>query len=140
MITTSGVMRAKVLEREGRRVRVATDTGEVWAGIASEHSPAPGDEVLTIGEDEVFVIGVLRSEALRFEAERIEIRADRLELFARAAFERFVDAYRWVKGLFQLRAGRTRSVVQGMSVLHAERVVHTADKDVKIDGQKIYLG
>lgn len=140
IFTDTGVMRAKVLERVGRRVRVAREGGETWALIASEHTPAPGDEVLTIGEDEIFVIGVIRSEALRFEAERIEIRADRIETFARTIFERCVDAYRWAKELFQTRAGRARTVVEGASVLQAERVVQTATKDVKIDGDKIYLG
>src|SRR5262245_57330184 len=52
-----------VLARAGRRVRVATPTGERDAEIAPSCivSPAPGDRVLVVGSrDEAYVLAVLR--------------------------------------------------------------------------------
>lgn len=158
---------ATVTAVEADRVRLDRDGGERWARLAlsTPYRPEPGDVVLAIGEEDVYVIGVLRGRGktvlraagdLEIRADGrvsiaggagvevtgpdVTIRADRFETVARAAFERFVDCYRWVKELFQTRTGRSRTVVEGHSTLRAERIVETATKDVKIDGEKIHLG
>jgi hypothetical protein len=150
---------ATVVESAGDRVRLVRESGEAWAqlALAFPYEPAAGDVVLAIGEDEVFIIGVLRGRGksvfrtpgdLELEAggrvsirgSEVRIEADKVETVARSVFERFVNAYRWVKETLQTRAGRTRTVVEGHSTLRAERIVEIAEKDVKIDGEKIHLG
>lgn len=149
------------------RVVLKTPSGEAEAelALAYPYRPARGDLVLAIGEDKLYVIGVLRGRGkssfsvpgdleiraggtLDLAAERavtirsphVTLRADRLETVARAAFERFVDSYRWVKDLCQVAAGRSRVLVDGAATLNAERIVERARKDVMIDGSRINLG
>ncbi len=150
---------ATVVEIVGNRVRLSRENGEVWAelALAFPYDPVPGDIVLAIGEGEAFVIGVLRGRGksvfrtpgdLELEAggrvsirgSEVRIEADKVETVARSVFERCVNGYRWVKETLQTRAGRMRTVVEGHSTLRAERIVRVAQKDVKIDGEKIHLG
>lgn len=161
MVTDQSTMLgpATVVETVGDRVRLVREGGEAWAelALAFPYDPVPGDVVLAIGEEEVYIIGVLRGRGrtvfrtpgdLELEAGgRISIRGtelrietDKVETIARTVFERCLHAYRWVKETLQTRAGRTRTVVDGHCTLRAERIVEIARKDVKIDGEKIHLG
>lgn len=54
--------------------------------------------------------------------------------------EKAKNAYRQVDNLNQLKAGRMRTVVEGSYHLKSERIVEKAEKDVRIDGEKINLG
>ncbi|MDN4502263.1 DUF3540 domain-containing protein [Alteromonadaceae bacterium BrNp21-10] len=54
--------------------------------------------------------------------------------------EKAKSAYRQVDNLNQLKAGRMRTLVNGSYHLKSERIVEKADKDVRIDGEKINLG
>lgn len=146
------------LERDGR-------TCEASLALAVPYGPEPGDVVLAIGEDPAWVIGVVRGRGrttfaapgdlhiraegrveiegaagLELRGPRIVMKADRLETLARDVFERCVNAYRWVRELLQTQGGRVRTVVEDQYSVHARRIVETADKDVRIDGERIRLG
>ncbi|HZN62478.1 MAG TPA: DUF3540 domain-containing protein [Planctomycetota bacterium] len=160
---------ATILAVDGSRVSLSIDGAEAEAtmALAYPYRPAPGDTVLALGqESQWYVIGVLRgsgvttfvapgdmelrapngsigltaADGVRIEAPRVSLKADRLELAARSVFERFVQAYRRIAGVFQLRAGRVRTVVGEAYDLRAGRITERADADVRIDGDKIYLG
>jgi hypothetical protein len=149
------------------RVILLTPSGETEAelALAYPYHPVPGDIVLTLAGEKVYVIGVLRGQgkttlsmagnveiraggsldlvaerAVTIRSPQVTLRADRLETVARAAFERFVDSYRWVKDLYQVAAGRSRLLVDGTTTVQAERIVERARQDVSIDGSRINLG
>jgi len=169
MLTDAGTVLgpATVTEVVGTRVRLERADGTIaWAqlALAQPYEPATGDVVLAIGSDDVYVIGVLTGRGktvfrapgrleisaesvaiaadreLELRAPQVTVRGDRVETFARDVFERVVNAYRFVKEVLQLRAGRVREQVDGPATLQAERIVQTATLDVKLDGQKIRLG
>jgi hypothetical protein len=164
---TSALAPATVKEITGDRLRLLRGEEEVWARLALSYPyrPTKGDEVLTIGEEEVYVIGILvgrgetvlhtpgdlhlksdgrvkieGGEGIDLTAPDMTIRADRIETIARDVFEKLVNSYRWVKEVVRTHAGRERKIIKGSSTLHAERIVETADKDVTIDGNRINLG
>lgn len=165
--TATRLSPARVLAIAAGEVHLAFPDLSVRAKLAlsSPYQPAVGDLVLAIGQEDTFyVIGVLQgsgktvfastgdiefrtrgridlaAEDVTIRGPRVAIHADRLEVLARSVLERFVEAYRWVKGLFDLRSGRTRQRVDGTFHLSAIRLVQRAEKDVKIDGEKINLG
>lgn len=160
---------ARVARAEDGRVQLEFPDELAWAtvALAYPYAPAVNDDVLAIGQNGTwYVIGVLRgsgktnltvpgdltirapsgaieiaaARGVRIKAPTVQVVADKLDLAARAAFERFAQATRWVKETFQLRAGRLRSRVEGTYDLKAERIVERADGDVKIDGNQIKLG
>jgi len=158
---------ATVTEIAGDRVRLQLPDRAAWArlALASPYSPIPGDVVLAIGEEELYVIGVLAGrgktcfdvsgdlelrasgrvrisggDAIELRSPRVVVKADCMEMFVRKAVEKFVDVYRWVRGLSQTRAGRVRTVVDDQYTLSAERIFERAEKDVKLDGERIRLG
>lgn len=161
---------ATVSRSSGRRalVRRAGET-ETWAelALAFPYQPQPGDQVLLVAQEErSYVIGVLQSRgpvvlpfpgdvtlsapdgAMRLvagkgvsvEAPSVELRADSVEIEATTMTQRLENACQWVKDLFQVRAGRSRVVVEGTSHQVAERTVIRSEKETKIDGDKIYIG
>lgn len=158
---------ARVQALRGDRLDLLTEEGPVTAtlALAVPYDPAPGDVVLVIGEDEHYVIGVLKSRnrtvlsvpgdldiratgrvriasdaAVELAAPRVTLRAEQLESIARTAYHRFTSSFSWIKGLLQTTAGRSRTVVEESATLQADRIVEKARKDVCIDGEKIRLG
>ena len=160
---------ARVLASAGGRVRIALPEQEAWAllALAYPYHPEPGDIVLAAGQDENYwVIGVVRGTGMtsfvapgsisfsapsgsielsaghgvRIKAPDVEVKAGRLRLAARSAVEKFGDAWRWVRDTLQVRAGRTRTVVEGDATLRADRIIERATGTVSIDGEKINLG
>jgi len=166
--TQTAVRPAHVIAIDGERLLLQMPEHQCWASLALAYPYAPqvGDVLLAIGDDDdVYVIGVIQGRGkTRFEAPgdleiaargkldlhgelgvtlrgpSIEVQADKLELVARQAFERFVDVYRFAKGVVQNSAARVRTLVSGTYTVQAEQVVVQADKDVKIDGEHINLG
>ncbi len=151
------------------KVRILCDDGEVWAGnaLAFPFQPARGDLVLAIGQQgKWFVIGLLKTrgdmnfqfpadvtfstprgeiklksaKGLELHSPNVRIRAGKLELLARSVIEKADSAWRWVKGMLQVRAGRERTDIDDISQTTAKRFIVKAKEDVKIDGDKIYLG
>jgi hypothetical protein len=160
---------ARVLAAAGNRVKLELPDEHVWAvtALGGPFQPAVGDIVLAIGrEDDWYVIGVLKGSGpttwtvpgnleiraprgeitltagrgVAVKAPEVKISAGKLELLARSVFERFHEATRWVKGAFQLQAGRVRTRIDGDYDLAADRIQERAEHDVKIDGTKIHLG
>lgn len=150
-------------------LRRADDAAEEWAelALAGPYLPVPDDVVLAVGqEDRVYVIGVLQGRgpsvmafpgdvtisapqgAVRLDAgkgvtmsaPKIELQAGEIEVDATTWTQRLETAYHWVKDLLQVRAGRSRTVVEGTSHQMAERTYIRSEKEVKVDGEKIYLG
>ena len=54
--------------------------------------------------------------------------------------EKAKNVYRQVDNLNQLKAGRMRTLIKGSYHLKSESINQKADKDVRIDGDKINLG
>lgn len=158
-----------VTESAPGKVRVLTEEGEVWAGnaLAFPYQPERGDLVLAIGQQgKWFVIGVLKAKGamhfqfpadavfsaprgeitlkaakgLELHSPNVRLRAGKLELIARSVIEKADTAWRWIKGLMQVRAGRERTDIDEISQTTAKRFLVKAKEDVKLDGDKIYLG
>lgn len=165
--TSASLGPATVVAAGPEGVRILRPEGEVLAqsALAYPYRPEPGDVVLAIGEEDVYVIGVLYGrgktvfdapgdlelrakgrvaivgeQAVEVRSPEIHLHADRMETFIRTVFERTVDCYRWVKNLLQTSAGRSRTVVEESATLQADRIVEVAKKDVRIDGERIHLG
>lgn len=119
--------------------------------------PEPGDLVLAAGEEEAWIVAVLEGRGrtvleahgdlelraggrIELTAREISLQADRVETVARAAFEKFVRAYRWVRDAFQIRAGRVRVLADEQYSVQAGRIVENAEQEVRIDGERIHLG
>jgi hypothetical protein len=162
-----GLQSAIVLTPAKDRARVRLPEGETWArvALAFPYRLNEGDEVLVARQEESFIIGVLKgSGACVFEtpgdiefnaggklsmraAERVEIRAPgvllragKMQIIARSVVEKFGKALRRVAGLFKLRTGESRTIVEGAYRLNAQRIVDKAVDDVKINGSRIDLG
>lgn len=160
---------ALVHKAAGRKLEVALPNNLVWAtlALAYPYQPVPEDIVLVISQrGVVYVIGILEgkgktsfvapadmeflaprgsidfvsSTECRLRSRKVTIEANKLEVLADSVFERFVSATQWVKGTIHIRAGRIRTRVNASYDVKAERIVQKADRDVKIDGQKIHLG
>ncbi|MBC3766671.1 DUF3540 domain-containing protein [Neptunicella marina] len=54
--------------------------------------------------------------------------------------EKAANVYRQVDNLHQIKAGRMRTVVDGTYHIKGQRLIEKADKEVRIDGEKINLG
>ena len=150
------------LRREGQEA-------EEWAdlALAFPYQPAPGDVVLVVAQEErAYVIGVLQgkgpsvlafpgdvtlsaprgavhidaAKGVTVNAPSVEMRAETIELEATTLTQRIESAFHWVKDLLQVRAGRSRTVVDGTSHQLAERTFIRSEKETKVDGEKIYLG
>lgn len=162
-----GLHTATVITPAKDRALVRLGEGETWArvALAFPYRLCEGDEVLVARQEEAFIIGVLKGRgACVFEApgdiefnaggklsmnagKRVEIRApgvllraSKLQVIARSAIEKFGKALRRVAGVFKLRAGESRVLVEGTHRLSAARIVEKAEQDVKINGSQIDLG
>jgi hypothetical protein len=160
---------ARVLAAAGNRAKLELPDEHVWATLAlgGPYQPAADDIVLAIGREGAwYVIGVIQgcgkttltvpgdlaikaprgtieitaAKGVKVKSPEVTIAAGKLELWARSIFERFLEATRWIRDAFQLRAGRLRTRVDGDYDLGAERIRERADEDVVIDGSKIHLG
>jgi hypothetical protein len=158
---------ATIVEQAGSGYRVEHPDGFSIASLALgyPYRPEPGDRVLVIGINPSFVIGVLKTKGrtqlnvtgdleitatgklrlrggkeLQLETDRMKIRSRTLDLSIDKVTERINNCYRWVKGVIQTVAGRTRTIVEKNATLHAGRIVEKAKGDVVLDGKQIRLG
>jgi hypothetical protein len=160
---------AEVVAVDGRALRVRLAGTIVAARLATPPPwlPSAGDVLLVAGTDAGrYAIGVLEARepgriafdgdielcaphgTLRVTAgkgvviasEAVDVEAERLSLCARTLVERVADAFRTVRGLLQVTAGRTRTLVTGSSYHKAERAYLLADKEVKLNAESINLG
>lgn len=160
---------APVSDSQPGKARILTEEGEVWAGLALTipYQPVRGDLVLAVGQGaEWWVIGVIKAQgdmAFRFPADvtfntpkgeirfkaakgmdlhspNLRLRSSKLEIIARSVIEKADTAWRWIKGLMHTRAGESRTDIDATNENTAGRYTLRAKEDVKIDGDKIYLG
>jgi len=160
---------AIVLEASDRGVRAFAEDRVIDARMALgyDYRPAAGDVLLVIGqEDSHFAIGVIRGtgrsvlsfpgdvdvrapqgrmrlfagKGVSVHAPEVSVRTGKWNLIAETLVEKAAEAYRFVTGLFQLRAGSRHTVIQGQSFEKAERVYVRAEQEVSVDGKTIQLG
>jgi hypothetical protein len=160
---------ARVKQVAGALVALEFPDQVVWArtALAAPYEVAVGDVVLAVGQEEAwYVIGLLQgagvttlsvpgdlriraphgtielnaAKGIRLKSPSVQILTAKLAIVAKAVFERFASATRWIKGIFQLRAGRMRTRVKDAYDLAAGRILERADNEVIIDGEKIHLG
>lgn len=164
LIGTETVLGPAIVTRtEGRpdHVRVKREGGEfVWArmALAVLYQPAVGDEVLVVGSERAYVIGVLRGagdlkleapdgfidivagRGVRIAAPEVSLRAGKLEIIAQRIVEKARDAYVWIAELFQLKSRRVRASAESTLDLRAQTAYVKAKGDMNIDGRSINLG
>ncbi len=160
---------ARVRRIVGTRIQLEFPDESPWAllALAYPYQPVVGDTVLAAGQGENwYVIGVLQGtgkttlmvpgdfaimaprghvsiiagKGFQVKSPEVKITAGKLELAAKRVMEHFVDATRWVKETFQIRAGHVRTDVEGDYQVRATRINERAVEDVRIDGEKINLG
>ncbi len=96
---------------------------------------ASTDDLEVTSAEVTFVADVVTSTA-----RRLRQRIDLLETTAGRIVERAGETYRDVERLAQTRAGRVRIVAKKTFHVLGERTLLKATKDVKLKGEKIYLG
>jgi len=160
---------ARVHRVAGNRIQLEFPDELPWAtlALAYPYEPASGDVVLAVGQGQNwFVIGIIQGsgktrfvvpgdfevlaprghihllggKGIHLKSPEVKITAGTLRLVAKRILERFTDATRWVKNTWHLRSGRVRLEAEGDYRVKAKRIIERAEKDVKIDGEKIHLG
>lgn len=156
---------AIVRSRDGRRLRVERDGVLYEAELAIPCLPGIDDVVLVAGqEDRAWVIGVIAGRntvwevagdvvirsggsidlsaaaGVRVRGADVAVTGERVQITAGTLTERCGSVYRWVKDAVQERLGRLRQVISGTHHLDAKRIVHRAQGEVEIDGDRINLG
>jgi len=160
---------ARVLQAAAGRIKLELPDEHAWAlcALAFPYRPEIGDLVLAVGKSaQWYVIGVLKgsgmttlvapgdmtlatprgrlvleaADGIEMRGPSIRVATNRWEVIANNVTERFVEAVRWVRGAFQIRAGRLRTRVEGAYDMQAESIREIADQDVRIDGKSIDLG
>jgi hypothetical protein len=169
LMTGVNLAPATVLEAHGRKLTVLTPEGEVSAenALAFPYQPVKGDVLLVIGQGEShYAIGLIAAQgdmtiafpagavfaaprgeikfksgkAIDLHSPNVRLRAGKLEMVAKSISEVVDNAYRTVRKLFKLDAGRVHTTVEETAQTNAGRYVVKARQDVKMDGEKIYLG
>jgi hypothetical protein len=159
---------ATVLGVEGVRVRLETPDAYPSArmAMAIAYEAVPGDVVLVMeGTSDWYVVGVLQGRGatnltvpgdlnlrapngaivlmagreVRVTAPVFGLVAETVETVAKAIIERCVDVSRRVAGCLHLHAGRVRAQTDESFEVHAKEIHQSAEKDVRIDGEKIHL-
>lgn len=77
---------------------------------------------------------------LAAEVESASLKSKRMNIVTETVTSLATNVYQTVRKLSQLRAGRTRTLVEGTSSLKAGTVTAKATGDYSIDGTQIYLG
>ena len=78
-------------------------------------------------------IHLTSGEGIHLDAPEVGVTTGRFELAAREAFQRLTNLYQWVGDLLQVRAGRSRTVVEGTAHAEAERTLIRSVKETTID-------
>jgi hypothetical protein len=120
-----------VLASEGSRVRLDRERARVEATILETHV----ERADLKAKDANLVVGTLRSVI-----HRVRENADIVERTAGRLVERAREVYREVEGLSQTKAGRLKLVADTALTLLGTSAELKAREDVKVKGEKIYLG
>ncbi len=127
-----------VRDRRGRLLVEVREDGSVVLNVAE------GDLELRALHGRVRIEG---SEGVEVKGPRVSVETPHLrqvvgvlETHAKRIVEKARDAYRDVEGSSQTRAGQVRVVAEKTFRVIAERLRMRAQKDAKVQGDKIYLG
>jgi hypothetical protein len=160
---------ATVTGTRGPEVEVVCNGREISAlnALAFPYQPQRGDVVLLVAQEErSYVIGVLSAQGdmslnfpgnvhfrapkgsvqftsgtgIEMQAPEVKVTARAYTVLAKTLTEKVTSAFRWVKDIASLKAGRQRTHVEGASYERAERRVIKAKKDVRVNGDRIHLG
>jgi hypothetical protein len=158
---------AEVVRAGGTHATVRFGGREVEARLALAflYQPVPGDQVVVVGGEEHFIVGVLAgrgtvrlaapadlelsaqgevriagAKGVRLRGPRLTVAVEKMEVVAQIVVERTTRALRWARDLVETRAGRSRTIVEGACTTRAGDIVGTARGIVKFDGDKIHLG
>ncbi len=103
---------------------------------------ARADEVAVVAKKSRLATGeaTVLARAIATTATSVATQVERYELTTRKLIERSRTVFREVEGLIQTKAGRTRTLVQGVHALFSKRTVMVSKKDTSIDGSKVLLG
>ncbi len=71
---------------------------------------------------------------------RLNLRAVRLQLSAQRLVQRVANAYTWVRGLFQIKSRRCRTVADESFLVKTKRARMKSGGDFNINGKTIHLG
>ena len=82
----------------------------------------------------------VQGKQLSASLERARLTVRRIETAAEVIVEQARNVYRKVRELCQLRAGRTKTIVDGTAQLKAERVAHRSRGSYKVRSDDIQLG
>jgi len=148
LVAPSGVSARLEHEDTGEVLKVRDRTGRLMVEIREGRSVvvhvAEGDLELRAHR------GSLRlsaSEGVEIEGASINLRAERfrqvvgvLETRAKRIVERTRDAYREADGTYEIKAGNVRTIARKTVRMIADRIRVRSKKDVKLRGEKIYLG
>lgn len=146
-LAASGAVRVRsgeMVELEGRAVRLRAADGSSSSELRmrAERTELETERFgAAIERADVRVAEAnLVARTLRTVAGRVKHKAEVLETQAERIVERAKEAWRETEGLSQTRAGRVRMVAEQTLHLLAERTTLKAREDVKVKGEKIYLG
>ncbi len=165
VVTYMGPARITLCDGSHVEVQAGPRTLRARLALPGFYRPQPGDEVLVAVADEAYVIGVLAGhgrtvldvprdlelraggrvrlrgrEGVSIEGREVAIGAQRLRVTVEELVERATRCARWVRGLFELRAGRVRAAADADWNVRATTLDERASGEVRIDGEKIRLG
>ena len=110
--------------------------------LSGDHATLASDHLAVGARRAELQLAETRLYGRTFEVglERAAVVLDKLESTIETAIEHLGNAFCTVKELYQIRAGRQRTVVEGGIRTEAGHVVMRARQDVLIDGERINLG
>jgi hypothetical protein len=135
--------------------------------LAFPYAPAEGDVLLVIGKgDEHWVIGVIQGtgktalafrggveisaqggpltltsdQVVAIRGPEVEVEANKLQMFAGSAVQKFTSLYQRVREAWNVRAGQTRTIVDDASHLTAKSASIVTEETMSINGSEIHLG
>ena len=139
----------------------------VQPAFSFPYEPHEGDTLLVLGQPKAhFAVGVLAAskpqalsfpgdtrvhamqghlilssdQAVELRAPRVSVRTGLLRTIATRVVEKADSMRRWVRGVFALRAGESRRLVDGLDSTRCENSTTLAKDTVKIDGDQLHLG
>ena len=109
----------------------------VLSGSKPQTLEFPGDaHVLTVNGK----LTLASDQAIELRAPKVTIRTGILRTIATTVVEKADSMRRWVRGMFALRAGESRRIVDGEDSTRCENSTTLAKDTVKIDGDQLHLG
>jgi hypothetical protein len=109
----------------------------VLAGTGTTSLSFPGDVELRALGGELQLTG---DAGIKLRSPETTIETGVLRTVATEVSERATRAFRWIRETLHVRAGASRSVVEGDDVRQAKRATILAEEVVKIDGGQVQLG